>query len=237
MRTPGSAPDARASSSPCTPAQATTASASRSPPGLRTITSARRRTSRCTAAAEHELAALLDDQLTQPIGDRGEVAHARRRDVQRGDRPHVRLDPTHPGGVQLGDLDAVRPAPADQLGHPGQLGGLGGHHQLPGDGVRQVVLPAERHGLRAPGHREPRLGAARGVVQPRVDHVRVVPTLVRGQPRLALDDRDAAPAAGHCVGGGQPDDAATDHDDVVSRGAHPVAAGTTSTSWPSLSAR
>ncbi len=65
-----------------------------------------------------------------------------------------------------------------QLGHPRQLLGLGGDHQLAGDLVRQVVLPAERHGLRAAGHREARLEPARGVVQPGVDHVGVVAGLV-----------------------------------------------------------
>jgi hypothetical protein len=53
-----------------------------------------------------------------------------------------------------------------------------------------------------------------------VDDVRVVAGLVARELRLALDDGDGTPGAGHRVRGGEADDAAADHDDVERGGTH-----------------
>ena len=137
---------------------------------------------------EVDLPALLRDELAELLRDEAVVADAGRRHPQRGDAPHVRLVRTHPGRVQLVVLHAVGVAAAGELGHPRQLLGIRRDDELAAHLVRQVVLAAERDGLRAPGDGQPRLEPAGGVVEARVDDVGVAPGLVRGQALLALDD-------------------------------------------------
>jgi hypothetical protein len=120
----------------------------------------------------------------------------------------------HSAGVKAVVLDAVGVAAPLELSHPRQFPRLGRDDELAAHRVRQIVLTAERHRLRAPGGSQPRLEAARRVVEPGVDDVGVVARLVAGQARLALDDGDGPAGADDGVGRGQADNAASDHHDI-----------------------
>jgi hypothetical protein len=168
--------------------------------------------------AEVDLPTLLHEELAELLGDRPVVADPGGGHPQRGDPAHVRLVRPHARLVELVVLDAVGLAAAGELFHPRQLGGLRGDHELAAHLVGQVVLAAERDGLRAPRDGQPRLQPTGGVVEPGVDDVGVAPRLVGGEARLALDHGHRAPRAGRGVGGGEADDAAADHHDLVPGG-------------------
>jgi hypothetical protein len=124
------------------------------------------------------------------------------------DRP----EPLHP---------VLRPT-ALELGEPGQLRLVERDHDLAAALVRDLVLVREALHLGLALSAEPGLQRPGPVVEPGVEHARVVPALVRRELRLLLHHREAqiGPPQEQLVCRGQADDPAPDHDDVEAL-AHP----------------
>ena len=123
------------------------------------------------------------EQPSELLGDESEVADPGRRDVERGDRPHVGFESSQLGEGELGDVDAVVATTPCELGQARELVGPGGDHDLATHLVRKVVGAAERDRLAVALHGETRLEAAGRVVQPGMDDVGVVARLMRGRTR------------------------------------------------------
>ena len=116
--------------------------------------------------------------------------------VDRADGRGVRLDLAEVVPVEEPEaLDAVGGAALEERLEPRQLGLRGGDDHLADRVDADPVLRAEL--LHQPGalDAEPRLVRAGLVVDPRVDDAAVVPGLVRGQPRLLLEDHQAKAGA------------------------------------------
>jgi hypothetical protein len=141
--------------------------------------------------------------------------------VQPVDAACVRLD--------LGDLigpdpaqprDAVGSSSALELVQPLQLGAVGGDDDLAAALAGQALALAVLVHLVGPLHAQPSLQRAGDVVDAGVDHARVVPRLVDGELRLALEHADAraGTASQQLAGDREAEDAAADHGDVAAVG-------------------
>jgi len=151
-------------------------------------------------------------------GDGGEVGDRRRRGVEGGDPAHRRLEAADPGGVDPFEAgNAVRPGPPLEGVEAADLVPVGGDDELagPGDGdaalgrvlLEEGLAPADEAGLLRP----------RRVVEAGVEDPGVVRALVDGDDPLLLDDEhgEPGPVPHEPLGGGEPDDAAADDDDVA----------------------
>ena len=158
------------------------------------------------------LAVAFADALGQSLADLLVVDDTRLGDMDRLDPGRVRLQLLE--SVRADDLagHAVGLASLEDPLHRRQLGVIERHDHLAADLVGDPLRGAELlHQLLALATVD-RLERAGLVVDPRVQHARVVAGLVEGQPSLFLQHHDLAPGEfpGELVGGRQADDPPTD---------------------------